>query len=289
MPKYLDQLKRDWAKSGYNGLLVLPIKTELILKGRKRHIISHNGVSFVWVNGDEKVYPIIFIPLKKYTHQANIDSENFQTFEKVLEYISLIALIHPNIQIDILHRAFKNYFTNSFDSIETQEPFYPKVRLTYHFNKQEFESIKPLTEKENFILSLFRDGNSSDNIFHSYLSFFRIFENLLLKKKSNGHNDWSDFHNWIDKNLAEIGKRALWIDDGYSIFINQYGKSDKERIGEYLVDTCRNAIAHANLNDKVIRSPSSFNDYLEIYCANEFIKIAARLFIKTRLNTKIIV
>ena len=91
--------------------------------------------------------------------------------------------MNPNIQIDILHRSFKNYFSHHFPDLETLQPFYQRIFPNCHIDKQEFKSNSYLSEKENLILSLWREGNSSDNIFHSYLSFFRIFEFLLFEKK----------------------------------------------------------------------------------------------------------
>ncbi len=287
-----EQLKKLWSSTGYNGLLLVPIRTNIRIGKGERHIITHRGVSFVWVNGNDKVYPFIFLPLKNYSSNSDLSSWDLKAYTQILEYLSLLSLIYRNTDLDINHESFKNYSSPSFDVIETQKAFYPKVKTDFFIEKIEFKTKNKLTDAENLILSLYRDGNSSTNIYHSYLSFFRIFE-YLQKDESKKEDKWQNMEIWMCSKLSEIRKTMYMKLGGglgdYDTFIDQFNKSGCHKIGTYLNRKCRDAVAHGNLGKSPIKSPGSFDDYYKMYYVNQFIKAAAFLIVTNEIHTEVIV
>lgn len=293
MSKKFTDLKKNWEIFGYNRLLSLPIKTNINLSGSDRHIITHRGVSFVWVNGDENSFPSLIIPFKRDFSKSSLLSGDYSAFDVALEYISLIAFEYKYFDIDINHKSFKNYFSDDLDSVETLQLGYRRsLDVCISVEESDFTNIKNLSEKENTLLALFRDGNSQENFFHSYLSFFRICENVFppQQKKIPIKYKWKSLSNWINENLENIKREVIETSPmgDYDSFMDNVSKykdinPDRELI-DYLVDQCRNAVSHGSLGEKNIKSPERFRDYLEMYYANKFIKSAAFLIIKDTLK-----
>ncbi len=295
MSKKFDKLRKEWGDAWYNWMLRLPLKTDILIKKWKRHIITHKWVSFVWINWDDKNLPFIIVPLKDYSLHSNMWKEyDFSAYDIILEYLSILSVFNSNIQIDILHKSFKNTYSDHFNDIEKLKPTYPRYNPPYIY-KQEYKINNGLTDIENKILSLFREWNSLDNIFYSYLSFFRIFELLFKdeKKPSANGQQWGDFNKRINDNLEEIKIECIIMNPAagdYNKFIDNYDyykiKDPKKNISDYL-RKIRDSIAHWIMGKKAINIPNSLNNYLEIQYARSYIKAATFLVVCEKIDTNI--
>lgn len=291
MAKILDQVKRNWIQKGFNGLLFLPINTDLVFLKGERHIINHRSIHYVWVNGNEKCFPLVFIPIKNYALHSDFLEFDYGAYDNFLEYLSLLSLYNKNTRIDLLHRSFKNYFTHCFDQAEILKPFY-KRNLIFNSEKVEFKMNSDLSKGENLILSIFRDANSSENVFYSFLSFFRILELSFLDESLGKDKKWIPLCDWIDNNFLLIKEDSQKLYPGlgdFNYFLKFFNKSNLDRIGKYLVQCCRNALAHSKNLKKGIKTPSSFIEYLEISYASNYVKAASLLVIKNELKKEILV
>ena len=179
------------------------------------------------MNGNDKFFPFVFLPIKNIHPSNGILDWGLEAYPLMLEYLSLLALLHPNAPLDIHHETFKNYSSWSFEPIHTQKPWLPRIGPAFNIDKIEFKSNSTLSERENLLLSYFREGISVRNIFYSFLSFFKIFEFLFLKRTGR-INDWGDIYDWIDNNLDEVRKLyfrkfARGLGD-WDTFISLYNK-----------------------------------------------------------------
>ena len=103
---------------------------------------------------------------------------------------------------------------------------------------------------------------------------------------------WSYFEEWIDAHIKDIKLKCLTMNPAlgdYSYFMENYNKSGKPSIADYLRDNCRHAIAHGKLDSKKVKAPNSFKDYQEIQYARSFLKAAAFLIVHEKLSTEIVV
>jgi hypothetical protein len=73
----------------------------------------------------------------------------------------------------------------------------------------------------------------------------------------------------------------------YKYFIENFDKSSKASISDYLRDNCRHCIAHGKLTKKKIKAPNSFNDYKELQYARSFLKAAAFIIVQEHIITEI--
>jgi hypothetical protein len=112
-----------------------------------------------------------------------------------------------------------------------------------------------LTNKQSLIIGLFRDGFNNENLFSSFLSYFKILESYFTKHE--------DRNQWIDDNFENAHKFCLYHNlikglDDWKKFLDfvSYHRMTK---GEYLYKKCRLAIAHAQ-KDPFIK-PNIFSDY----------------------------
>ena len=263
---YDEIMMEEFLELDFTDTIHIPIKCDKNFHGYNRQVIHYNDSYFVWVNGDEKCYPFIIVPVK------SVDMDEAYWFSKaailkdVLEFLSIISIefVTP---IDIHHSFFKNRIENK-SSVKEQAPWIPR---TNYFDGNCIglvqETVTELSEKESLIAGLFRDGLNNDNIFYSFFSFYKIFE-CYFKNNNTDRGQWIDdnyqnakmyyFRANLIKGLGDWDKFALFVENS---------KCTK---GYYLRNRWRLAIAHANKDP--LMNPNEFSQYYEMYYAKEVIK-----------------
>jgi hypothetical protein len=255
-----------------NQTLLIPLKTGLYFEGDSKQLIEYNNSVFIWVNGTEDYYPLIIAPVNTAELDELYAYSKTKILKNILEYISILNASYK-VKIDIHQDYFKNYY-GSIHRILDQEPFIPRIELRLRHKQYQMVAshLESLTESESIQLGLFREGFNSNNIFYSFLSFFKIFEYSFKNYKERDK--------WIEENFNDAkkfwqihGSRGLGDWDFFTKFV----QSKNLTIGQYLYFNCRNAIAHANEGNFI--NPNEFTDYYEMYYSNEVIKFLAWYFI----------
>lgn len=289
MRSQFEEIKMEWDSMGFDRLLLIPIDTFLTFLGADRHIIRHKGLPMIWVNGDSKNLPFVFLPAKSNgTIGMDIAHWDISGFTLLLEYLSLISLNYPNDCVDISHQGFKNMMSLVVyvDVIETQKPYFPRCFPDAQIDKMEFQNADQMTEVEYVQAAYFRDGMSNKNLFYSYVSFFQILEMVFPQKGKK----WDDLIIWLEMNLgARIDSslsniKSVWLykfmrgTDEWDIFLGLFAESGEKSIGLYLINQIRNAVVHPVLRNESEKSPTNFRDYYELYYANQFVKSASYFY-----------
>lgn len=267
----------EFEKLSFSHTLLVPLNTNFEFEEFIQKVITHNESTFVWSNGDTNYYPLIIAPVNEIENDQLYGYSKTKVMSDVLEYLSLIN-VNFGFKVNIHHEHFKNYI-GLMNSVSTTKPFIPRTKPIYNYIKQKLPQYNnKLSTQQSLIVGLFRDAFNNENIFSSFLSYFKIFENY--------YPDHNDRNNWIDENFDQAHKFCLnqnlikGFDDWnkFLAFVN-YFKMSK---GEYFYKQCRTAIAHAK-KDPLI-NPNDFSHFYELYFANEVIKILAWYLILLELK-----
>lgn len=258
----------EFAKLEFTKTLIVPLKSSLQFEGLTQQVITHNESIFVWANGDNNFYPLIIAPVNESQNDQLYGYSKTKVMANVLEYLSLLN-VKFGLEVDIHQDHFKNYF-GLMESVSSTKSFIPRTKIYQSYDNLQLPRYqKKLSTQQSLIVGLFRDAFNNENIFSSFLSYFKIFENYFPK--------YEDRNNWIDDKFEEANKFCLnhnlikGLGD-WRKFLDfvSYSKMTK---GEYFYKACRVAIAHAQ-KDPLI-NPNDFSDYYELYYSKEVIKILA--------------
>lgn len=124
------------------------------------------------------------------------------------------------------------------------------------------------TEEQKIALNLYRQALSSSNIYLSFLFFWQVLQ--------TGEDSPS---NWINA-AFECGDLPIQLDEVKNIDLNE------KKLGDYLYDDCRNAIAHIKRNrpEKVGIKLDSYIDEKRIAISTSIVKKYARFYVENKLK-----
>jgi hypothetical protein len=278
----LSEEYHKFMKQDFVFTIMIPLKTEIEIEWYERKVINYGGYSFVWVNGDKDTFPFLIIPLFVEEWKINNPSYNLEVFNapilnKVLSYLSQLSL-ETWLMADIHYEYFKNYFGRK-ESIFTQQSWISRANSSTKFPEHYFSFINEITDDSILVLVwFFRDWLNNTNIFSSFLSFYKIFENSFSDPKG-----WND---WIEKNYSFVYDFALthgmrWLGD-FNVFENLVKESWLSTKWEYLYRIERLGIAHARAWD-TFRSPARFIDIYKTYYSQQVIKFMAWYYLLQKL------
>lgn len=128
-------------------------------------------------------------------------------------------------------------------------------------------------EKQRDALSLFREALSTNNDYLSFLFFWQIME-----------IEGNDPISWINKVYYSANRGKIRIDK----FDCNRIQNNRQKLGNYFYDDCRNAIAHIFKLRKGKRKVKidNVNDNLRIMISTRVIKEFARFYIKDKLQVQ---
>jgi hypothetical protein len=267
----------------YTQTMLININTTLNFTGIKRVILEHNGSKFIWVNGTQKCMPYIIVPVRDIDHDDLFNYSKSKVLNDILEYLSLLT-VRFGFKVEMNPDTFKNYYGRMDMVLPFHAPWIDRIDADYIHEVDYIPVYKQsLTQEESLMVALFRDSITSNNIFYSILSCFKIFEFYF--------SNYIDRNNWIDINFNDAKMvamksnviRGLGDWDKFLDFVN----ANKISKGEYLYRNCRLAIAHAN--QKPFVNPNIFSDYYEMYYSNEVIQILAWCLILEKLDLKLMI
>ncbi len=274
--------EKDFMKPDFIVTLMLPLKTDIEIDLCDRKIINYGWYSFMWVNGNKDNFPFLIIPLPIDEYKINDPLFRREIFSspilnKILAYLSILNL-QSWLTVDIDYEYFKNYFGRK-ESVFIQQPWIPKYRWNIKFPESDFLFNIEISDADTLVLLwFFRDGLNNANIFSSFLSFFKIFENAF--------SNYPDRNNWIEGNYTSIYNFAKshgmrWTGD-VDIFEKLFQDSKCTTKWEYLYKIERLGIAHASFWE-VFRSPDRFIDIYETYYSQQAIKFMAWYYLLQKL------
>jgi hypothetical protein len=264
----------------FTQTMLININTTLNFTGIKRVVIEHNGSKFIWVNGTQKCIPYIIAPVKIAEFDELFEYSKSKALNDILEYLSLLT-VRFGTKVEMNPNTFKNYYGRMDMVLPFHDPWINRID-EYIFEVDYIPVYnQSLTQEESKMIALFRDSITSNSIFYSILSCFKIFEFYFSTK--------IDRYNWIDLNFNEAKTFAFQTNvirgtgdwDKFLAFVNVNNMSK----GDYLYKNCRCAIAHANSSPIV--NPNIFSDYYEMYYSNEVIKVLAWYLILEKLDSKL--
>jgi hypothetical protein len=258
----------EFTKLEFTRTLIIPLKSSLQFEGLTQQVVTHNGSIFVWTNGDINFYPLIIVPVTESQSDQLYGFSKTEIMFNVLEYLSILT-VQFGVKVDIHHDYFKNYF-GLMENVSSTRSFISRIEFNHSSSNLLLPRYhKKLTNKQSLIIGLFRDGFNNENIFSSFLSYFKIFENYFSKHE--------DRNQWIDDNFEDAHKFCLYHNlikglDDWKKFLDfvSYHRMTK---GEYFNKKCRVAIAHAKKD--LFINPNNFSDYYELFYSREVIKILA--------------
>jgi|694.fasta_scaffold06266_25 hypothetical protein len=258
----------EFAKLEFTKTLIVPLRTSLQFEGLAQQVITHNESIFVWANGDKNFYPLIIAPVNESQNDQLYGYSKTKVMANVLEYLSLLN-VQFGLEVDIHQDHFKNYF-GLMESVTSTQSFIPRTKINQFYDNLQLPLYQnKLSTQQSLIVGLFRDALNNENIFSSFLSYFKIFENYFPKHE--------DRNRWIDDKFEEANKFCLSHNlikglGDWKKFLDfvSYSKMTK---GEYFYKACRQAIAHAQKDPSI--NPNDFSDYYELYYSKEVIKILA--------------
>jgi hypothetical protein len=258
----------EFAKLGFTKTLIVPLKSSLQFEGLSQQVVTHNGSVFVWTNGDINFYPLIIAPVTESQNDQLYGYSKTKVMSDVLEYLSLLN-VEFGLKVDIHQDHFKNYM-GLMDSVSSTTSFIPRTNINQSYGNLHLPRyLNKLSTQQSLIIGLFRDGFNNENIFSSFLSYFKIFENYFP--------NYEERNQWIDDKFEEANKFCLYNNlmkglGDWRKFVDfvSYSKMTK---GLYFYKQCRVAIAHSQTDPLI--NPNDFSDYYELYYSNEVIKILA--------------
>lgn len=143
-------------------------------------------------------------------------------------------------------------------------------RIGNCINLDDYEKISE-TKEQQIALGLYREAISSNSIFYSFLSYFKIINLRYSKGKKQVK--------WIDKHLKEVK------DFKASDYFSRIKRNEDESIGDYLYSSGRCAIAHCSYNKgEIIADADNYADNQRIRSEFKLVKELAEIFIKKELK-----
>jgi hypothetical protein len=258
----------EFTKLGYTKTLIVPLKSSLQFEGLTQQVVTHNESVFVWTNGDINYYPLIIAPVTESQNDQLYWYSKTKVMADVLEYLSLLN-VQFGLKVDIHQGYFKNYM-GLMESVSSTKAFIPRINFDQSYGNLHLpEYQNKLSTQQSLIIGLFRDGYNNENIFSSFLSYFKIFENYFPKHENR--------NKWIDDKFEEAKSFCLRNNlirglGDWSKFLD-FVYDSKMTKGAYFNKELRVAIAHAKKGRFI--NPNDFSDYYKLYYSNEVIKILA--------------
>lgn len=197
-------------------------------------------------------------------HNLFIKTNNNQKakdFEAGLCFLSELAWLYKS-KIIYLTSAFSS--DNKLPVDVSNQSF---NRVLNAINLKYYKQVAT-NDEQKLALGIYREGISSNSIFYKFLSFFKI----INIKNSSGYFQ----KKWINNNIKKIKKSREKLE--------KIKNNESTNIGEYLYESGRCAIAHANSNPIV--DANKFQDIKRISFDTYIIKELAEIFIKEELNIK---
>ena len=265
----------------YTNTILINVNTGTHFTGQKRFVISHKNSNFIWVNGTNDCLPYIIAPVKNVDFSEQYHYFKARVLNDILEYLSLLSVRYCHC-VEVNSDTFKNYQGRMDSVLNFMDPWIRRQSSEIlQIDNIPIYSI-PLEDSESLMIALFRDGISSNNIFYSILSYFKIFEFYFPKH--------TDRNLWIDSNYEQAKKLSFTSNvirgfgdwDKFISFVDIFGCSK----GEYLYKECRLAIAHANKDP--FTNPNIYSDYYEMYYAREVLKVLSWYLIIQKLDNELL-
>lgn len=150
---------------------------------------------------------------------------------------------------------------------------HPRVRWDTHIGKFDFEHLVVLVrDDQRLALALYRDALASNTDFYRFLNFYKI---INIR-----YHYGADQKAWIDTNLTKVGPRQMKSKSRADELLGA-GK----KIGEYLYEQGRCAIAHASYSTgEAIRDPDDPKDRREITKDLDLMQELAQVFMEDELG-----
>jgi hypothetical protein len=199
-----------------------------------------------------------------------------------LDYLSLLS-VRFGRPVDLHLKYFKNYYGLMSQVLDYQEPWIPRAPRHGSLIASLPKFNSSLTNQECVIVGLFKELLHSNNIFHSTLAGFKIYEHYFPEHRTR--------NSYIEANMPEAKSMALQLNmlrglgdvDKFLAFVEHYRMS----VGEYLYRQCRQAIAHATVGESFVQA-NRYSDYYEMYYASEAVKVLSLYLILDRLGSKLL-
>lgn len=238
---------------------------------------EYKDKKFKFIQNKRNKWSNVLITIIKGQRQNNSVEEN-RTYNIASEYLSALTWEHNSI-MKVWHSD--NYSMGIPEEIrlsnaKVRRVFFRFQKSLYYYGYtygSDFQIIpKVENEKQRNALILYREARSTNNDYLSFLFFWQVLE---IGYKGGPIN-------WINKTWRSKQSK---IKDSIKYDVEKISMGSK-KIGEYLYQDCRTAIAHLYTLKKGIKSIKidSLDDNIRFMRGRRIIQEFAQLYIKNELN-----
>jgi hypothetical protein len=238
---------------------------------------EYKDKKFKFIQNKRNKWSNVLITIIKGQRQNNSVEEN-RTYNIASEYLSALTWEHNSI-MKVWHSD--NYSMGIPEDIrlsnaKVRRVFFRFQKSLYYYGYtygSDFQIIpKVENEKQRNALILYREARSTNNDYLSFLFFWQVLE---IGYKGSPIN-------WINKTWRSKQSK---IKDSIKYDVEKISMGSK-KIGEYLYQDCRTAIAHLYTLKKGIKSIKidSLDDNIRFMRGRRIIQEFAQLYIKNELN-----
>jgi hypothetical protein len=233
----------------------------------RSYLFQYHGVQFKLVqdNPRERADSLLTIVPKNDANACDY------AYSVAAEFLSALAWQH-RVSITLRELGRRYPTVPNINDIEPSLSDFPRLPYWIYTTGYELARIPKIENAQKIALGLFREANSSNNDFLSFLFFWQVLE--------TGAN--ADPVGFINKTLIKLRPKL-----GLTKFeLAELPLSDK-KLGNYLLDNCRDAVAHIRRTPgEVTLDVDNREDRLRMAVSKQVIKAFAKLYIQEILQLK---
>jgi len=235
--------------------LCVPIDTQCKIGESETTEITFDGVKFTWINGNDKTYPKIIIPINSNPNEYNYAKS--PELALVSRFLTMLAAkVHIRLRIHEHHRYL--ILGNNYGDL------LPRLQGEYLVSLDEVPKESASSEILQMALSLYREAINSNSVFYSFLNYFKIvelsFNSLSRREKPR------EIKKFIDQNIEAAIKEYPWALQS-KIAMKQLPTGDE------IYKLYRCSIAHASATE--MRNPDAPEDFYQVALCIEIITALA--------------
>lgn len=223
--------------------------------------IIYKGYKLIAMAGD-KHYPAIAMEhTQRVEGDPPLDWDGAQTI--LLNYLSALSW-HEGIKIEI-----QGFSGGNYPSRYSRDEKAPRIQT----EKVNFFDEVPevFEEREKLALALMREARSVNNAAYQFLSYSKIF--------NIDHAGSTAQKAWMNASLHDLRHDAKKRAEAL--------QADGLDVGEYLYNSGRSAVAHANVSpDKPIINPDNWGDYKRLYADMPLVAALAEKYVEKEIGIK---
>ena len=211
------------------------------------------------------------IRIDEYPYAPNIfvettSSKRDKAYEAVLGFLSELSWLFQT-KVELLH----SWIESSEKTGGHKQPSWIRKDIVEHIDLVAYSQICS-EDIQKLALGLYREGITSNSVFYSFLSYFKI---ITIK-----YPHQKQVVKWINDNIENI--------HGRPDLINHLQNNKVGDIGQYLYSSGRCALAHADWQRKMrgeeVVNPNNYTDNMRIGKELPLIKELAEISIKNELS-----